>query len=84
MSDKIALTIDVTPEEHQRITDLAHQHGFDSPGEYLLSLVDVVEPEDDEETKEQVLEEIRQGWQAAMRGETIPASELWDALNSDG
>jgi hypothetical protein len=79
MSDKVTLTIDLTPEEHQRIELLAQQHGYDTPGEYLLSLVE----SDDEPTKAELLEELREGMQAAIKGQTIPASELWDALNSD-
>jgi hypothetical protein len=80
MSDKVTLTIDLTPEEHQRIELLAQEHGYDTLGEYLLSLV---EDDDDEPNKAQLLEELREGMQAAIKGETIPASKLWDALNSD-
>jgi hypothetical protein len=84
MSDKIALTIDVTPEQRERIEHLAHQHGFDTPSEYLLSLVESDLEVDEEETKEQILEEFRQGWRAAMNGETIPASELSSTLHIKG
>jgi hypothetical protein len=38
MSEKVALIINVTPEERQHREELAHQHGFDTPGDYLLSL----------------------------------------------
>lgn len=36
-----------------------------------------------DQTIEELYEEFRAGWQAAMKGETIPASKLWDALQSD-
>ena len=78
MLDKVTLTIDVTPEERQRIEDRARQHGFASPGEYLLSLV-----EEDEPTKEELLNSFREGWAAAMNGDTIPASKLREFVEGD-
>ena len=77
MLDKIVLTVDVTQEERDRIEALAHEHGYTTAGEYLLSLAA------DEQTQEELMEEFRQGWQAAKNGQTIPASKLWEALNSD-
>jgi hypothetical protein len=75
MTDK--LTIDVTDEQRARIETLARQHGYDTPGAYLLSLVE------EEPTKEELFEEFREGWRDAMTGNTIPASKLRDFLNSD-
>ena len=77
MTDKIALTLDVTQAEHDRIEALAHEHGYKTAGEYLLSLAA------DEQTQEELEDEFRQGWQAAKNGKTIPASKLWEALNSN-
>ena len=71
MSDKAISTIDFTPEERQRIEEQARQRGFDTPHDYLLSLV-----EEDEPTKEALLNRFREGWEAAMKGDTIPASKL--------
>ena len=75
MTDKIILTVDVTQAKHDRIEALAREHGYETAGEYLLLLAA------DEQT--QLKEEFRQGWQAAKNGKTIPASKLWEALNSD-
>ena len=75
MSD---LVIHVTDEQRHRIEELARQHGFDSPSEYLLSLV-----EEDEPTKEELLTGFREGWAAAMRGDTIPASKLREFIEND-
>jgi hypothetical protein len=81
MDNHESLVIDVTPELRHRIEELARKHGFNSPGEYLLSLI---EPETvEEDTHESILESFRQGWREAMNGQTIPASELWDALQDD-
>ncbi len=80
MSDKIALTIDVTPEEHQRIIERAHENGFDTPSEYVLALV---EEDLEEDSHESIVESFKQGWREAMSGNTIPASKLWEALQDD-
>jgi len=77
MSDKVAVTVDLTKQEYERIEALAHEKGYEAVGEYLLSLAV------DEQTQEELAEEFRQGWLAAKNGKTIPASKLWDALNSD-
>jgi hypothetical protein len=82
MADKESLVIDVTSEERQRLEELAREYGFDTPGEYLLSLVELGAP-DEEDTHEAILESFRQGWREAMSGQTIPASELWNALQDD-
>ena len=72
------LVIHVTNEQRQRIEERARQHGFASLSDYLLSLV-----EEDEPTKEEVLAGFREGWAAAMNGDTIPASKLREFLDSD-
>lgn len=33
-----------------------------------------------EQTTDELREEFLEGWRAAINGETIPASKLWDAL----
>ena len=75
MSD---LVIQVTDEQRQRIEEQARLQGFDTPGAYLLSLV-----EEDEPTKEDLLEGFREGWAAAMKGDTIPASQLREFIERD-
>ncbi|MBI1280897.1 MAG: hypothetical protein GC179_22425 [Anaerolineaceae bacterium] len=75
MSD---LVIHVTDEQRQRIEERARQHGFETLTDYLLSLV-----EEDEPTKEELLNGFREGWAAAMSGDTIPASKLWEFIDLD-
>jgi len=75
MSD---LVIHVTDEQRQLIEERARQHGFETPTDYLLVLV-----EEDEPTKEEVLNGFREGWAAAMTGDTLPASKLRDFIDSD-
>ena len=81
MTNNEQLVIEMSPELRHRIEELARKHGFNTPGEYLLSLI---EPETaEEDTHETILESFRQGWREAMNGQTIPASELWDALQPE-
>lgn len=81
MAEKVVLTVDVTPAERDRIEAFAHAHGYTTLSEYLLFLIEGAIEAD--ETKEDLIEAFREGWRAAMKGETIPASKLWDALQSD-
>lgn len=75
MSDFV---IHVTDEQRQLIEERARQHDYENPTDYLLALV-----EEDEPTKEEVLNGFREGWAAAMSGDTIPASKLREFIDSD-
>ncbi len=45
MTDKIALKIDLTPEESQSIAQKARAHGYETPAEYVHALVaDAIKP----------------------------------------
>lgn len=77
MDAKETLVIDVSAEKLERITTLAREHGYDTPGEYLLALID----EQDEPTREEILANLRQGLKEAIRGEVHPIDTLWDDLN---
>jgi hypothetical protein len=76
--DMIDIVIRVTNEQRQRIEERAHQHGFETLSDYLLSLV-----EEDAPTKEELLTRFRNGWAAAMNEDTIPASKLREFLDSE-
>lgn len=83
MTDKITLTIDLTPEENQRIEDLAHQSGFETPADYVHALVSNVLAEHDFDTQAGIMSGLRASWHQAVTGETRPISELWDALDDE-
>lgn len=72
------LVIHVTNEQRQRIEEWTRQHGFETLTDYLLSLVEDAEP-----IKEELLTGFREGWAAAMSGDTIPASKLREFIDSD-
>jgi len=80
MADKESLIIDVTPEDRQRIEALARQHGYATPGDYLLALVDM---QDDEPTKAQLIADLRQSLHEVATGQAIPAADFMAALDSD-
>jgi len=82
MSDKVALTIDLTAEELHRIEELAEQRGYDAVGDYLLALVDW-DAEEDEDLDEDPKAAFRQAWHEAMTGQTHPVSTLWDDLDDE-
>ena len=83
MADKIALTIDLTPEESRRIEAVARQQGYETPAEYVHALVSEAIAEHDFDTKAGILAGLRESWHQAMTGQTRPISELWDALEDE-
>jgi hypothetical protein len=87
MSDKFVLTIDLTPEEHHRIEELARRRGFTAPDDYVRALIEsdanVQTEEFDFDTHDGVMAGLRESWHQAMTGDTRPISELWDALDDE-
>ena len=79
MSDKVELTLDLTPEEHQQIEARAHQRGYDTPVDYVRALI-----ESDAEAGGENLpltERFRRSLQDARAGKTHPISTLWDDID---
>jgi hypothetical protein len=83
MAEKVTLTINVTPEERQRIEELAQQRGYAAPGDYLLALVESDAEEFDFETREGLVAGLRESFHQAVKGNTRPISELWDELEDE-
>ena len=77
MTDKFALTLELTPEEKARIQELAHRRGYDDLEAYLMALIEW-DAEDDEDFDEDPKAAFRQAWHEAMTGQTYPVSTLWD------
>lgn len=80
MTDK--LTLDLTPEERQKIEELARQRGYTAPADYIKALVES-DAEDDEDFDEDPAATFRQAWHEAMTGQTHPVSTLWDDLDDE-
>jgi Arc/MetJ-type ribon-helix-helix transcriptional regulator len=75
----VALTIELTREQKQQIEQLAHERGFESASEYVLSLV----TQDAEEDAIDPEESFRRGWHEAMTGKTRPIEAVWDELDDE-
>ena len=46
-------------------------------------LIPESEGDEDDEPREQILEEIRQGLHEAIVGQTIPLSQMWDGIDAE-
>lgn len=53
------------------------------PDEYLANLLQIVRLYRDSVALKPAEECFREGWRAALRGETIPLSELWDGIDAE-
>jgi hypothetical protein len=49
--------------------------------EVIVLIPDTTEINEDEPTKEAILEDFRQAWHEAMTGKTIPVSQIWEGLD---
>lgn len=46
--------------------------------EVIVLIPEETELETDNQSKKELLEDLRTSWQEAMRGETIPVEQLWE------
>lgn len=46
--------------------------------EVIVLIHEDTETEENNQTKEEILNDFRQAWQEAMNGETIPVDRLWE------
>lgn len=77
MSDQHTLTIKLTKEESHCLEVLAQHHGYQTAAEYVRTLItEAIDNEYWFETKEGMLEALRQSWHQAMTGQTYPISML--------
>jgi hypothetical protein len=84
------LVLHVTPEQRQRIENMAHQRGYEAPDAYLLALAEldakgdlVLRDSDDDLTQEQLEANFRQGLHEVVSGQTYPIDKLWDMVDAD-
>lgn len=62
MTDKVVLTIAISPEERKRIEEVAHERGYSAPEDYVLALI-----ESDLETEADQAYFETEAWQAGER-----------------
>lgn len=48
----------------------------------VIVLISEEPEEDDELSKEEILENLRQSWHEAMTGQTIPISQVWNGIEN--
>ncbi len=49
--------------------------------EVIVLVPEVAESNEDEQSKEAILADLRQAWQEAMTGKTIPVSQIWEGID---
>jgi hypothetical protein len=54
-----------------------------TPDEYLPALLNIIRLFRESITLKPAEDSFRQGWQEAMRGETMPVDELWVGIDAE-
>ncbi|MBI1280931.1 MAG: hypothetical protein GC179_22595 [Anaerolineaceae bacterium] len=76
ISEHVTISIELTPDEHEKLADLARKQGYDALTDYLRHIMtqDLVidEAGDDPEIA------FEEGWSDIVAGRVYPASALWD------
>ncbi|WP_071187670.1 hypothetical protein [Trichormus sp. NMC-1] len=75
---KVMATIN---EQGQLTLDSPLMTDQNSRVEVIVLIPETTEINEDEQTKEVILEDFRQAWHEAMTGKTIPVAQLWEGLD---
>jgi len=73
----------IVDEQGQLALDSPLTMDINSRVEVIILIPEETELEEDNQSKEVILEDFRQAWQEAMNGETIPVAQLWEGLEND-
>lgn len=84
MSEKVPLTIELTPHEEREWEEFALQQGYKTTADFVRALVSDAMADYNFDTKEGILAGLRESFHQAVTGNTRPVSELWDYLDTDG
>ncbi len=79
ISEHVTISIELTPDEHEKLADLARKQGYDALKDYLhhIMMQDLtLEVEDQEDLNPEAA--FREGWADIMAGRVYPALSLWD------
>jgi hypothetical protein len=79
MTERLQLTLEVTPEQLESIEALAEEHGYSTPGDYLLALAEA----EAVHAKQRLLDPLRESLLEAKRGEVYPIEQLSELLQED-
>ena len=69
---------------HTKYTNQLIQEIKATPGEYLPTLLNIVQIFRESITLKPAETSFRQGWEETMTGETMPIDELWIGIGNDG
>jgi hypothetical protein len=76
-----AIKIMATIDEHGQLTlDQPLITDKNSRVEVIVLIPEAAEIDEDDKSKEAILEDFRQAWHEAMTGQTIPVAQLWEGL----
>ncbi|MEC4819400.1 MAG: hypothetical protein SAK29_39945 [Scytonema sp. PMC 1069.18] len=74
---KVMATID---EQGQLTLDFPLMTDKNSRVEVIVLIPEEAETDEDDNSKEAILEDFRQAWHEAMTGQTIPVAQVWEGL----
>ncbi|MDJ0531687.1 MAG: hypothetical protein QNJ70_04180 [Xenococcaceae cyanobacterium MO_207.B15] len=75
---KAIKTTGTVDEQGQLALDSPLNIGKQSRVEVIVLIPESNEPEAENQTKEEILNDFRQAWQEAKNGDTIPVEQLWE------
>ncbi|MUG95381.1 hypothetical protein F7734_24655 [Scytonema sp. UIC 10036] len=76
-----AIKVMATINEHGQLTlDRPLVSAQNSRVEVIVLIPEEVEIEEDDKSKEVILENFHQAWHEAMTGQTIPVAQLWQGI----
>lgn len=83
ISEHITISIELTPDEHEKFERLARKQGFTELTDYLqhimLQDLELEDEAQDDLTPEDI---FREGWSDIVAGRVHPASALWDETDN--
>ncbi|MDX2141647.1 MAG: hypothetical protein SF123_26405 [Chloroflexota bacterium] len=74
MSAKNPYTIYLEPEQWHRLEETADRLGWDSVGDYVVALLDMDTSPEAEEERQQLLDDLREGYRESLAGDVAPLS----------
>ncbi|MCP6757593.1 MAG: hypothetical protein NHB32_02215 [Fischerella sp. CENA71] len=76
-----AIKVMATIDEHGQLTlDQPLITDKNSRVEVIVLFPEAAEIDEDDKSKEDILEDFRQAWHEAMTGQTIPVAQLWEGF----
>jgi hypothetical protein len=76
-----AFKVMATIDEHGQLTlDSPLIADKNSRLEVIVLIPEEVEIDEDNKSKEEIIEDFRQAWHEAMTGQTIPVAQLWEGI----